>query len=326
MKSFEKGKIYVIEMWATWCPPCRATIPHLTELQKKFEDVAIIGVAVLERDASEVPDFVEKMGKKMDYRVALDLVPQNGDSEDGKMVTNWMLPAGLEGIPYAFIINGEGKIAWIGSPMDMEEPLGQIVAGTWDLVAEARKIADEKALQKKLDSVLGKVQKLYEQFTVDGEPDELLVALESAVKEIPDKALAFELLRFEVLSLTKERLSDAIDVAQKLMKSEKGDDPQLLNNIAWIVVKPDRDTKADPKLLKMALQVALKADDLTNGENASVKDTLAKAYFDNGDLAKAVKTQESAIALVEGTPMAQDGSLKKRLRQYKRALDAAASK
>lgn len=325
VKSFEKGKIYVVELWATWCPPCRETIPHLTELQKRYEDIVIIGVSVLERNQDLVPEFVEKMGKKMDYRVAIDQVPEGEDAEEGKTVKNWMVPAGLEGIPYAFIVNGEGKIAWIGSPFHMEEPLEKIVAGKWDLVAEAKKIAEEKALQMKLLALQEKLQKLLDEFTAGGDPDELLTSLEAAEKEVPERALAFEMKRFEVLSLIKERSGDAFKVAQSMLKSEKGDDPQVLNNIAWILVTPDRETKADSKLLKLALQVALKADDLTNGENASVKDTLAKAYFDNGDLAKAVKTQESALVLLEGTKMAQDASLKKRLRLYRRALEAAST-
>ena len=49
VKSFEQGKIYVVEFWATWCPPCRTSIPHLTEMQKKYKDVVFIGVSVFER-------------------------------------------------------------------------------------------------------------------------------------------------------------------------------------------------------------------------------------------------------------------------------------
>ena len=44
---FEAGKVYVVEFWATWCPPCRTSIPHLTEVQKQFKDkgVTVIGIS-----------------------------------------------------------------------------------------------------------------------------------------------------------------------------------------------------------------------------------------------------------------------------------------
>src|SRR5215470_10631086 len=60
VKQFDKGKIYVVEFWATWCPPCRESIPHLTGLQKKHKDVVFIGVSVSERDPKGVKPFVEK--------------------------------------------------------------------------------------------------------------------------------------------------------------------------------------------------------------------------------------------------------------------------
>lgn len=325
VKTFEKGKIYVVELWATWCPPCRATIPHLTELQKKYEDVTFIGVAVLEPDQNAVPDFVTEMGKKMDYRVALDLVPEDGEPEDGKTVQNWMKPAEVEGIPTAFIINGESKVAWIGHPGNMEGPLEKIVDGNWDVIAEAKKIVAEKEMRKKLASIFSQLQKLYTDFkdSDDSNPNELLKALDSAAEEIPERAVEFQIFRFQVLSESKGRVDDAIAVVNKLVESKLGDDALFLNNVAWVLVKPDRDTKADPKLLKLALKLAKKADQLTKNEDPSIVDTLAKAYFDNQELAKAVESQERVIELAEGTRLANDPSIKKRLRQYKRALEAA---
>ena len=326
VKSFEKGKIYVVELWATWCGPCRTTIPHLTELQKKYEDVTIIGVAILEEDQSAVAEYVKEMGKKMDYRVALDLVPEDAEPTEGKIVTNWMQPAEQQGIPTAFIINGDSKIAWIGHPGEMDEPLDKIVAGKWDIIAEAQKMAEVKALQKKMAATIGRLQQLFKQFSDDGDPKELLTELDTAAKEIPDKSDIFELIRFQVLSLSKDGAEEAVELGNKIVESEQGQDPRLLNNIAMVIVDPNRDNKADAKLLKFALKTAIKADKLAESEDLMIADTLAKAYFDNGDFANAVKTQERVIELAEGTRMAADPSLKKRLRQYKKALDAATAK
>lgn len=333
VKGFEKGKIYVVEMWATWCGPCKTTIPHLTELQKKYKDVTIIGVAILEEDPDAVADFVEEMGKKMDYRVALDLVPEGGDPTDGKVVKNWMQPSEQEGIPTAFIINGESKIAWIGHPGQLEEPLDQIVDGKWDLVAAVQKMAEAKAVQaeamkvqKKMAATFGRLQKLFREFSEEGDPKELLTELDAAAKEIPDKSDIFQMFRFQVLSLAKGTADDAVELGNKIIESEQGDDAELLSNIAWFIVDPGRDSKADPKLLKLALKAAIKADNLANKEEPSIADTLAKAYFDNGEIAKAVKTQERVLELADGSRGAANPDFKKRLRQYKKALEAASSK
>src|SRR5215831_10160841 len=78
-----KGKtIYVVEFWATWCPPCRASIPHLTELQKKFKEKDVVFVAVTQEKPDVVKSFVEKMGDKMDYTVAIDAGKTSEDYMD----------------------------------------------------------------------------------------------------------------------------------------------------------------------------------------------------------------------------------------------------
>ena len=84
--------VVVLEMWATWCPPCRTSIPHLTDLQKKFKgkctraqwlhsllthccvaaDQGVIFIGVSNEQEPAVKRFVEQMGSKMDYRVAID--------------------------------------------------------------------------------------------------------------------------------------------------------------------------------------------------------------------------------------------------------------
>lgn len=323
VKEFEKGKTYVVEFWATWCGPCIATIPHLTKLQKQYKDVTFIGVAIFEKDQDAVDEFVEKMGDKMDYRVALDSVAEDASPDDGAMAKNWMEPAGLQGIPAAFIVNGDGLIAWIGHPGEIDDPLEKVAQGKWDIAAEvkkAKKIAEER---KKVQTVLTRLNKLFGDFQESGDPKELLKELDNAAREVPDRATQFSVIKFQVLAEPKGNVDQALELGAQLLESEIGDDSEALNNIAWMLVNPQRDKKPDPKLLKFALKVAQKADDLEKFEDPSIADTLAKAYFDNGMLEKAVETQERAVKTAPGTDLENDPDVKKRLRQYKRALESS---
>jgi thiol-disulfide isomerase/thioredoxin len=68
--KLDADKIYVVEFWATWCGPCKVSIPHLTEMAHKFTQVTFIGMDVFERGTDKdaaVAKFVEKMGNKMGF-------------------------------------------------------------------------------------------------------------------------------------------------------------------------------------------------------------------------------------------------------------------
>lgn len=115
-EAFESGKVYVVEFWATWCTPCVASIPHLTELQKKYPNITIIGVTASEQPSranlddrlTKAEAFVAKQGARMEYTVAYD--------GNGFMWSNWMIPAQRGGIPATFIVGPEGRIEWVGHP------------------------------------------------------------------------------------------------------------------------------------------------------------------------------------------------------------------
>lgn len=118
-----KGKnIYVVEFWATWCPPCRASIPHLTELQKKFKDQSVTFIGISDETVSVVKPFVTKMGAKMEYTVALD--------KDRKTSAAYMGAFGVGGIPHAFVVDKTGAIVWHGHPMGgLDKAIEAVLAG-----------------------------------------------------------------------------------------------------------------------------------------------------------------------------------------------------
>ncbi|OZJ03666.1 hypothetical protein BZG36_03548 [Bifiguratus adelaidae] len=106
--NVRQGRV-VVEFWATWCPPCRTSIPHLTQLAKKY-GISMIGVTN-ETDEAAIKAFVDGQRDKMDYTVAMDrtLAVSNG----------LMKASGLRGIPCAFIIE-HGVIVWHGYVMQPE--------------------------------------------------------------------------------------------------------------------------------------------------------------------------------------------------------------
>ena len=175
--SFDSNKLYVVEFWATWCGPCKQSIPHLTELAKKNTDVNFIGVSIWEDDkGGNIKKFVEDMGPKMDYTVAYS------GNKTG-MSQSWMAASGQNGIPTAFVIKG-GKVEWIGHPMELEKPLEEIKAGTFDeakfKVAFAKQ-QEEREEQSKAMKQLRDIQKQYGA----GKKAEAEAALDALAKKYP---------------------------------------------------------------------------------------------------------------------------------------------
>ena len=93
----DKGKIVLLNFWATWCGPCRAEIPDLIELQKKYKDqLDIIALSTDEDDAAEVKRFAQKAG--INYRI--------GMATDSLRVKYGGIPA----LPTSFVIDPQGRV------------------------------------------------------------------------------------------------------------------------------------------------------------------------------------------------------------------------
>lgn len=301
VKQFESGKVYVVEFWATWCGPCKKSIPHLSEMNTEFKDkgVTVIGVDCWERDASRVAPFVKTMGEKMNYRVAVD--EPIGDA--GANVRAWMNAAGQNGIPCAFVVDKKGKIAWIGNPMgDLHGVLEKVVAGNFDAAKEAERSVKQREFQKRF-SVAAKAGDSDALQTI---ADEMAAADPEAAGRVYSKVFGFMLAQ-------KRDYDGAYAYARKITEKH-ADDAGLHNAIAWTILDTPSVEKRD---VALALRLAHKADDMTKHENSAILDTLARAYFEQKNVARAVEIQALAVEKADGA-----GKLKldERLRKYKEAV------
>lgn len=118
--EIKKGQVTVVEFWATWCPPCRTSIPHLNAISKQYATNNVVIVGISNEKPETVKSFVEQMGDKMTYPVAI------GSRE---VYAGYMGAFGVNGIPHAFVVDADGKIAWHGHPMDnLEKALDAVLS------------------------------------------------------------------------------------------------------------------------------------------------------------------------------------------------------
>jgi thiol-disulfide isomerase/thioredoxin len=92
-----KGKVVLVNFWATWCGPCRAEIPDLVELQNKYKDrLQILGLVVDDEDQDAIKKFVAKF--RINYPVAI--------ATDALRLEYGGIPA----LPTSFVLDSEGRV------------------------------------------------------------------------------------------------------------------------------------------------------------------------------------------------------------------------
>jgi peroxiredoxin len=98
-----RGKVVLVNFWATWCPPCRKEMPDLQALYDKYKDQGFVVLSISDEDAAKVTPFIEE--RKISYPVLLDA---------GRKVAAIYE---VEGIPKSFVYDREGKL--VAQSIDM---------------------------------------------------------------------------------------------------------------------------------------------------------------------------------------------------------------
>jgi len=142
VSAFEPGRVYMLDFWATWCAPCLASMPATAEFERRHADeLTVIAFTTLDGNNTRrrIRSIVAKMGEAMPSTVAVD----EGDATAAAYRT----AARETALPRAFIIDSDGRVAWIGHPADAHDVLESVLAGTWDLEA-ARERRRTDALER----------------------------------------------------------------------------------------------------------------------------------------------------------------------------------
>ncbi len=256
---------YVVELWATWCPPCRVTAPHLNELQAEFKDRGVVIIGLTDEDESKVRPFVESM--KLNYRIAID--PKRASTEP------WFRD--VQGIPHAFVVDTNGIIVWSGHPMDgLRGVLSDLLQGAYDPAQRQQR----EELQELLAAALQR--------------QDFSRALELVDRMLRDEPRRMDLHHLRVGLLAQTGNMEGAREHQLKVVAVFADSPRELNELAWALVAPSP-LPLELRDAEVAIRAAQRAVELTGGRDSSILDTLAMTLHFTGLTDAAIEIEQRAL-------------------------------
>ncbi|MBS1705892.1 MAG: TlpA family protein disulfide reductase [Armatimonadetes bacterium] len=304
VNKFEKGKVYVVEFWATWCGPCRESIPHLTELAKENPSVKFVGVSIWEDNKDDaVAKFVKDMGDKMNYNVAY------GGNKEG-MAETWMQAAYRNGIPSAFLIKGD-EICWIGHPMELDEPLKKVLAGNFDVSAEKTKYGKYIQGRKAEKEVAAKIKEAQECYA-KGDKKKANDLLDQAASMSDESKSEIDMIRFGWLA--KEDPAAWENKAAEYSKTDEG--RSTLCSFAMQQTQ-NGDVKAGAKAIELAVRNCKDSDVVCFYYGTEF-------YSQTKDYKRALELVNKAIAGIPNSQFKDNDEVKQMFDRMKTDLEAKA--
>ena len=283
VNEYAKGRVYVVEFWAMGVAACGKSGPLLGELQTVFKDkgLTVVGVSVMERGGvEEVERYVKGVGERLTQAIGYDAT--------GDAARRFMQPTGQNAIPVVFVIDRDGRLAWIGHPLDgLDRVVERVVAGNWDL-AKAKQEADRRAAAENKSGPL--VTRLEEEFGAN-QSDKALATMDELAAVDPPVSGEWIVSKFGYLLLERKDADKAYAYAAVALAGVGKDDAPSLKAMAWMTLAEPGVARRD---VVLAGKMAARADEITGHADANVLDTLARAMFDSGDVAGAIEVQKRA--------------------------------
>jgi thiol-disulfide isomerase/thioredoxin len=323
--TFEKGKVYIVEFWATWCGPCIVSMPHLNQLLEEYQSNGLTVIATTNTDEQgntlqAVEKFIAGPGKKYGFTYAF--------CNDDATYDAYMTASGREGIPASFVVDREGKIAFMGHPAELDDVIPRLLDGKWQGRDSLEEIKTEK---ESLDNILRKVPTAADaaekanagkdEATISKAVQEAAAAAAAKIlEELPSyeklypyraKQSLYQAAKLAVM-LQARKYDDAVKQSESLLTlASKKKDAQLLGHIRsfWTnkALNPDR------KTIQIAVRAAEAAYELDQPNLSSLLG-LAEAHYAAGNAVKGKEFGDKAIKLSENAQ--QREAVEKVLKSY----------
>ncbi len=260
--EFQKGKVYIVEFWATWCGPCISSMPHLVETQKKYADEVQI-VSISNEDLKTVEKFLERevrpTGKPSDAEG--DQAEKAGDQPktyreltsayclttdpDRSSDKAYMEAAGRNGIPCAFIVGKDQKVEWIGHPMGMDDALEAVVTDKWDRAAFAEKYAKEQEVNLLMAKIMRNAR--------GGKIDEAMKLIDETLATTDSEQIKQTLPRLRIQLLVQGgKTEEAMTAMDEMIAAEKN--PAMKSQLQMTRVQLLLQDTKNPKLTEAITQ------------------------------------------------------------------------
>jgi thiol-disulfide isomerase/thioredoxin len=328
VQKFEKGRIYVLEFWATWCKPCIAAMPHLSAIARQYKDqVTAIGVDIYEshvrpvKSNQKVKAFVDSMGNRMDFTVAIE--------DSNFTVADWIKATQEEnnGIPKTFVVNAEGKLAWIGHPSKLDEVLDKIMNNTWDAHEALIRRNENKRLAILDDSLKFELMRFTRNdFNINDtdKPDSVLLMINEIVRNEPNLKYAPSITSNTFSALLKTDPHAAYEYGKTAIvtPSYDGEPPYdiIISLIDWYSDK----LKLTAEIYELgAAAYQTEIDQIPHPELANMPklyNNMAAMYWRAKNKVKAIDAMQKAIEASKNKkdfPTKDIAAFESRLEQYK---------
>ncbi|MEL7338066.1 MAG: hypothetical protein AAFN70_17870, partial [Planctomycetota bacterium] len=316
------------------------SMPHLAELQTQYADQGVQLVSISDEPLETVTEFLKRNVPASVLASAKkkgDAASKNKSSDaakpepitfdqltsayclttdpDESCYKDYMRAANQNGIPTAFVVGKTGVVEWIGHPMQIDEPLEQIVSGTWDRAAAKEKFE----LEIRADAAFAKFRRM-----AGNNPEKALAQIASLRKEFGADNWVVQSAESMRASLMLE--AKQFDELVVHMTEVANEDPTSINSVAWSVCElHEAGNLNNASVLNGATEACriavAKLNAKGNANDPALLDTLAHLYAATGQTDIALVVQAKAVQALGPNP---DPAMAKPVNSYMAELNQSA--